>query len=807
MRELTTNVDVDEAVAAAFTSAGWIMEAVARQRELERLSQPLSRPAGWSEARGAKLRREAEQVRHDMRSRLSRERGVARRAAAICLARPSLIRYAEELDLALSGSDGWTVQEVAALFTAMRDRGLLYGDDAWLSRVVELALGFRDEERMALWEHMKPLIRAVADSGIEAGKRRRLHRLIASAFRTDPDALPPSALVPCDEWAMTLRDHLGDAPPADLVRLIEHLCELNGPRPTKTWRARCLELLQAAGAEDLVRTALDAFARVTEWNTDWGTARLIVSDPNADVARGFVWAAALLRAENVVPALTDLALRTSGARRDVREDLKLAGAAINALGDCQDPAAIEALWRLQRSIRHRALRKQIDTALNAAAGRQGITPGQLLERSVPDHGLGPEGMLTHTIGDWTAVLTVEDAMTVRLSFRSPDGTTVRTAPAVLKETDDLKALKAVAKEIRQTLSAERARLEGLFTTDRVWPHEEWARYYRDHPITGAVARGLIWEAGGKGFLPDEAAPGSPVQLWHPARATLEEVTAWRETVTERRLRQPFKQAFREVYLLTPAEEQTRVYSNRFAAHIVDHPRLYALLKERGWQTNWLGPFDGGYDADAKKELAEGAWRVRFCYETADVDAGHEVTLAATDQVRFDRREGRAFRQVDLAEVPPLVFSEAMRDVDLFVAVTSIAADPEWVDRGEDRYRDYWREISFGDLPPSAEVRRDALARLLPRTAVADRCSLTDRFLVVRGDLRTYKIHLGSANILMDPGDVYLCIVSARKRDTRLFLPFEEDGRLSLILSKAFLLANDKKITDETILRQISRGSG
>ncbi|MFD0737467.1 hypothetical protein [Planotetraspora mira] len=69
MRELTTNVDVDEAVATTFTSAGWIM-AAARQRELERLSQPLSRPAGWSEARGAKLRREAEQVRHDMGSRL-----------------------------------------------------------------------------------------------------------------------------------------------------------------------------------------------------------------------------------------------------------------------------------------------------------------------------------------------------------------------------------------------------------------------------------------------------------------------------------------------------------------------------------------------------------------------------------------------------------------------------------------------------------------------------------------------------------------------------------------------------------------
>ncbi|MGW0811175.1 DUF7737 domain-containing protein [Nonomuraea sp. NPDC002799] len=36
----------------------------------------------------------------------------------------------------------------------------------------------------------------------------------------------------------------------------------------------------------------------------------------------------------------------------------------------------------------------------------------------------------------------------------------------------------------------------------------------------------------------------------------------------------------------------------------------------------------------------------------------------------------------------------------------------------------------------------------------------------------------------------------------LFLPFEEDGRLALILSKAFLLANDTAITDPSITRQL-----
>lgn len=39
----------------------------------------------------------------------------------------------------------------------------------------------------------------------------------------------------------------------------------------------------------------------------------------------------------------------------------------------------------------------------------------------------------------------------------------------------------------------------------------------------------------------------------------------------------------------------------------------------------------------------------------------------------------------------------------------------------------------------------------------------------------------------------------------MFLPFE-DARLSLILSKALLLAADTDITDESILMQIKRGA-
>jgi hypothetical protein len=93
--------------------------------------------------------------------------------------------------------------------------------------------------------------------------------------------------------------------------------------------------------------------------------------------------------------------------------------------------------------------------------------------------------------------------------------------------------------------------------------------------------------------------------------------------------------------------------------------------------------------------------------------------------------------------------------------------------------------------------------LVPKLKIRDRCSFDERHLVVRGELATYRIHLGSGNILIEPGSRYLCIVpDAGKRGERVTLPFKGDGMLAVILSKAFLLAADREIKDPSILRQI-----
>ena len=62
---------------------------------------------------------------------------------------------------------------------------------------------------------------------------------------------------------------------------------------------------------------------------------------------------------------------------------------------------------------------------------------------------------------------------------------------------------------------------------------------------------------------------------------------------------------------------------------------------------------------------------------------------------------------------------------------------------------------------------------------------------------------------MEPNDQYLCIVpdaKARAGAPQVYLPFEGDATLLIILSKAFLLANDGAIKDPVILRQLGESA-
>ncbi len=369
-------------------------------------------------------------------------------------------------------------------------------------------------------------------------------------------------------------------------------------------------------------------------------------------------------------------------------------------------------------VRNRTVLKGVERALEDVVGRGGVAPGRVRERSVPTVGLDARGMREERLGPYTAVLSVSPTE-AGLSFRGPEGRVLKSPPKALRAEygAELTELRAALKRLRTLLPAECDRLADQLAGGTVWSAEEWAEHCLDHPVTGAVARTLLWEAsdgaGGAwtaGFpertgggwalagadgTADRVEAGALLRLWHPVRAGAEEVRVWREESAERELRQPFPQIFRDVCRPGRAEEDVPGESVRFAGRLLRYGPVKALMAKAGWTGGRLGYADAERWAEAVRELprpgelrrAEGEfWRARLAVELvrseeAPYEAGAGGTgaggaegdggpaLCATGPVRFERRRGPrgAWTPAAPMDVPALVFSEAMRDVGLFVA--------------------------------------------------------------------------------------------------------------------------------------------
>lgn len=626
------------------------------------------------------------------------------------------------------------------------------------------------------------------------------------------------------------------------IELTHHGMEAKASKPSARWMKRAVSLLED---RDTVAHGIEtSLTKLTGRN-----GPELESPLEEVLLKGLCWLVPLIERPSIVRPLRDLAEWAYRKRpRLGPRSIKVGNAAIAALGEIGTLDAAAQLAYLAVKLTQRAARTRIDAALATIADKRGLTPEEIREVAIPTLGLTDVGILERTVDGFTMRLEANLDGSSTTQWTTPDGKARKSIPAAVRNSHpDLAAeLSQTTRELKKLIPAQKARIDSLFLERRIWPFPVWRERYLEHPLVGLIARRLIWSFHREGserpltgtwhegrIVDPDGTPltdldATTVELWHPIGKPLDDVLSWRHWFERNEIRQPFKQAHREVYLLTEAERRTGNYSNRYASHILRQHQFHALSLVRGW-TNTLRLAVDNFYAPPAKLLPQWGLRAEFWIEGAGDARNTYLTesgafaYVVTDQVRFypiaaQPRYSHAFggafpiaqRATDaplpLTDVPPLVLSEILRDVDLFVGVSSVGNDPTWSDGGPDgRFRDYWAEYSFGDLTATGTTRKDVLERLIPRLKIADRCHFDDRFLIVRGDLRTYRIHLGSGNILMSPNDQYLCIVpdnAMERSGDRLYLPFEGDRILSLILSKALLLADDTAIRDPSIVLQI-----
>ncbi|WP_431262495.1 DUF4132 domain-containing protein [Roseateles chitinivorans] len=331
------------------------------------------------------------------------------------------------------------------------------------------------------------------------------------------------------------------------------------------------------------------------------------------------------------------------------------------------------------------------------------------------------------------------------------------------------------------------------------PVAVWRERLADAPGGRDLARSLIWVA----TRPDGAASafmltgrdgvpadvdGQPVtlhddvrvSLWHPVTATVDERHRWQAAVVARRLRQPFRQAFREHYVppIDRADgDGDGATTSMFKGHVLSVRPLLGLARKEGWRI----ARDQGLVRDF------GAVRVTFAvigrlYPGADGNAD-------SGAVMFERRDGLRWRTCTPASVEPTVFSEACRAVDLLVSTAGFALDdgasdlPLTVDDLDASRRHgaphpqvaRWRRLqalSAHSLGEMARARRDTLSHVFADAIADGRVAMTARHLQV-GE---HAVHLATARVTLRGEPVELGIPPApagRRLAAVPWLPYDE----------------------------------
>ncbi|TAJ99185.1 MAG: DUF4132 domain-containing protein [Chloroflexota bacterium] len=467
--------------------------------------------------------------------------------------------------------------------------------------------------------------------------------------------------------------------------------------PTPKWTAEAQRLLAATAESDIagaIRRTLSSLIRadiVSRPDLLVGGLRLV----NQRVARGLLWFASIaLDSPAELIAAVGVRMGTSGRSDAVVRDTAVANTCAALLGASDDPGAAAALATMRVRVTNRNVLKQIDRALDVVATRTGVPVATVIELALPTFDLGPDGRLELPIDGTTAVIAVTPDATVRGAWRGADGIEQERPPAALATAHPAEVADIAERlaAIRAAVVEERRRMEDRLASSRTWPEALWRARYADHPIGRIFGRRMIWRVGrpgevGLAGLPDgdgwvgangrpfTAGAASEVRLWHPADAGEDEIAGWRATLAVASIEQPIRQADREVFQPL-ARDIDLMADRRYAGRIVSQARLRAMLRDRGWAVPALGAWDQGDEATAFRDF-EDDLRVELRYQIVErVPTGERQERARLVAVRFVTPAGSVeadgAQSRRLTEVPPRVFSEAIRDVSLVAIVAEEA---------------------------------------------------------------------------------------------------------------------------------------
>lgn len=247
---------------------------------------------------------------------------------------------------------------------------------------------------------------------------------------------------------------------------------------------------------------------------------------------------------------------------------------------------------------------------------------------------------------------------------------------------------------------------------------------------------------------------------------------WQKFLFDKHIVQSFKQVFRELYVKT--EDEKGAYTSlRYAGNQIQPQKTAACLKSRRWIADVE---DGLQKVYYKQNIIARIYALADWFSPADIEA---PTLEWVDF--FDRKTGK---NMNIDDIPEILFSEVMRDVDLAVSVAHAGGvDPE-------------------ASHSTVELRRAVCEFTLPLFGITN-VTFEKNHAFITGKLADYSINLGSGVVHIQGGTMINILPVHSQHRGRLFLPFvDDDPKTAQIISEILLFADDKSIVDPFILQQI-----
>ncbi|MBO4473892.1 MAG: DUF4132 domain-containing protein, partial [Clostridiales bacterium] len=356
-----------------------------------------------------------------------------------------------------------------------------------------------------------------------------------------------------------------------------------------------------------------------------------------------------------------------------------------------------------------------------------------------------------------------------------DGKALKSLPARLKKNEYIEDLQEAKKAFTEQYRRTKIMLEEAMESRSAFAKEEIDGMNRN-PVLAPLMQTLVFESEDGVFgLLDELTmkDGSMWYVAHPF--SMYKAGIWRDIqkkIFEREIVQPFKQVFRELYVKTE-EEKEMFHSTRYAGNQIQVKRTLALLKTRRWMPD---EETGVQKVYYKENIIATIFALADWFSPSDIEA---PTLEYV--VFFDRK---TFKEIKIADVPDILFSEVMRDVDLVVSVAHAGeVDPE--------------------MSHSTIEMRHAIAEFTCMSFGLKNVTFTESHALIEGKRASYTVHLGSGVIHQKGGTMINVLPVHSQRRGRIFLPFiDDDPKTSEILTKILFFAEDQKIKDPFILSQI-----